>query len=96
MRGNPVAYRNLHRHLHELLSYVEISLDSEFVLEELDAAIYEAQTTFGRRHALTLQMKEQMKYLYKRYIDRKAQPLEREDGKRLGQKIQEWLIKYYQ
>lgn len=95
MRGNPVAYRNLYRHLNELLTYLEISLDSEFILEELDSAIYESRTTFGKRHTLTLQMQEQFSDLYDRYIDRKAEPLDRNDSRQLKFKIQEWLIKFY-
>ncbi|NHJ47105.1 MAG: hypothetical protein FK733_04885 [Asgard group archaeon] len=95
MQGNPVAYRNLHRHLQEILNYIEISLDSDFVLEELNAALYECESTFGKRHQFSGQVRTLMKYLYNKYIDRKALPLERKDEEKLQKKIHEWLRKYY-
>ncbi|MHA1211095.1 MAG: hypothetical protein ACTSSH_01420 [Candidatus Heimdallarchaeota archaeon] len=95
MHGNPVAYRNLHRHLREILNYLEISLDSDFVLEELSEALYECERTFGKRHPFTGQIKGQMKYLYNKYIEKKALPLEGKDEKKLKEKIRDWLKKYY-
>ncbi|MBK5112928.1 MAG: hypothetical protein KGD59_14570 [Candidatus Heimdallarchaeota archaeon] len=96
MRGNPVAYRNLNRHLREILNYLEIALDADFVLEELNSAIYECEKTFGKRHHCTIQLRNQMKDLYKKYIERKALPLEEKDEKKLQSKINELLKKYYQ
>lgn len=95
MQGNPVAYRNLYRHLNELLSYLEISLDSDFVLEELNSALYESERTFGKRHKLTHQIRINLKDLYNKYIEKKALPLEEKEVKRLRKQIDEWLIKYY-
>ncbi|MHA1355756.1 MAG: hypothetical protein ACTSR1_11340 [Candidatus Heimdallarchaeota archaeon] len=95
MQGNPVAYRNLYRHLNELLSYLEISLDSDFVLEELNAALYESEITFGKRHKLTNQIRINLKNLYNKYIDKKALPIEEREVKRLRKEIHEWLSKYY-
>jgi len=95
MHGNPVAYRNLYRHLKELLSYLEISLDSDFVLEELNAALYESEITFGKRHKLSIQIRTYLKDLYNKYIEKKALPLEEKEAKRLRKQIDEWLIKYY-
>lgn len=95
MQGNPVAYRNLHRHLREILNYLDISLDSDFVLEELREALYECERTFGKRHQFTGQIKGQMNYLYGKYIDRKALPLEKKDERKLKEKIVDWLKKYY-
>ncbi len=95
MRGNPVAYRNLFRHLREILNYIEIALDTDFILEELDAALYECESTFGKRHQFAVQIRNQMKYLYNKYIDKKALPLEEKDEKKLKQKIQDWMKKYY-
>jgi len=70
MRGNPVAYRNLFRHLREILNYIEIALDTDFILEELNAALYECEATFGKRHQFATQIRNQMKYLYNKYIDK--------------------------
>ncbi|NHJ83908.1 MAG: hypothetical protein FK734_00515 [Asgard group archaeon] len=95
MRGNPVAYRNLHKHLVEILNYLEISLDADFVLEELDAALYECESTFGKRHKLSIQLRSQMKYLYNKYLAKKELPLEKRDQERLKSIIDEWLKKYY-
>jgi hypothetical protein len=96
MRGNPVGYRNLYRHLKELLSYLEISLDSDFVLEELNAALYESESTFGRRHQLSNQLRSNFKHLYNKYIDKKALPIEENEAKRLRKQIMDWISKYYQ
>ena len=95
MRGNPVGYRNLYKHLRELLSYLEISLDADFVLEELDAAYFECEKTFGRRHVFTSQIRGQLKDLYHKYIDNKALPLSDKDAKKLREKVIGWLKKYY-
>ena len=95
MRGNPVAYRNLYRHLREILNYLDIALDADFVLEELNSAIYECESTFGKRHQFTNQLRNQMKNLYKKYIEKKALPLEEKDEKKLKSKIIELLKKYY-
>ena len=95
MRGNPVGYRNLFRHLREILNYLEIALDADFVLEELNSAIFECEKTFGKRHHCKIQLRNQMKDLYKKYIDRKALPLEAKDEKKLRSKITELLNKYY-
>ena len=82
MRGNPVAYRNLFRHLREILNYLEIALDADFVLEELNSAIIECEKTFGKRHQCTIQL-------------RKALPLIEKDEKKLKNKLIELLKKYY-
>jgi hypothetical protein len=95
VRGNPVAYRNLHRHLKEILNYIEISLDSDFILEELNAALYECECVFGKRHQFSNQIRVLMKHLYNKYIDRKALPLDKKDEARLQKKIHEWFKKYY-
>ncbi|HUT81127.1 MAG TPA: hypothetical protein VMZ29_07985 [Candidatus Bathyarchaeia archaeon] len=95
MQGNPVAYRNLYRHLQEILNYLEISLDSDFVLEELNEALYECERTFGQKHQFAGQIKNQLNYLYNKYIDKKALPLENHDVNKLEEKIQDWLKKYY-
>ncbi|MBN1330679.1 MAG: hypothetical protein JXA54_14490 [Candidatus Heimdallarchaeota archaeon] len=95
MQGNPVAYRNLYRHLQEILNYLEISLDSDFVLEELSEALYECERTFGQKHQFVGQIKNQLNYLYNKYIEKKALPLENNDAKKLEEKIQDWLKKYY-
>jgi len=95
LRGNPVAYRNLFRHLREILNYLEIALDADFVLEELNSAIYECEKTFGKRHQCTIQLRNQMKDLYKKYIEIKALPLKEKDEKKLKNKINELLKKYY-
>jgi hypothetical protein len=95
MRGNPVAYRNLFRHLKELINYIEIALDSDFILEVLDSASYESERTFGKRHPLTLQLRAELKYLHKKYIDKKALPLDKRDSKEMQQKVHKWLKKYY-
>jgi len=95
MQGNPVGYRNLFRHLNELLNYLEISLDSDFVLEELNAALYESEITFGKRHKLSNQLRIYLKELYNKYIDKKALPLEEKEAKKLRKQIREWLVKYY-
>lgn len=95
MRGNPVAYKKLYRHLQELLNYLEISLDSDFVLEELNAALYECEITFGKRHSFASQIRGLMKYFYNKYIDKKELPLEQNDERKLKNKIYEWLKKYY-
>ncbi|NHJ39684.1 MAG: hypothetical protein FK731_06585 [Asgard group archaeon] len=95
MQGNPVAYKKLYRHLQELLNYLEISLDSDFVLEELNAALYECEIIFGKRHQFANQIRGLMKDLYNKYIDKKELPLEYNDEKKLERKIHEWLKKYY-
>ncbi len=95
MRGNPVAYRNLYKHFREILNYLEISLDSDFVLEELNNALIEAEKTFGKRHQLSGQIRGVLKNLYNTYIDKKALPLENKDENKLREKIYQWLRKYY-
>ncbi|TFG01715.1 MAG: hypothetical protein EU542_06475 [Promethearchaeota archaeon] len=95
MRGNPVAYRNLYRHLRELISFLEISLDSDFILEELDQALYECRTTFGSKHPLTNQLLKTKKRLYQKYVDKKALPLSKSDRKHLENQIQLWVSRYY-
>ncbi|RLI72087.1 MAG: hypothetical protein DRP02_02800 [Candidatus Gerdarchaeota archaeon] len=95
MRGNPVGYRNLYKHLRELLNFLEISLDSDFVLEELSNALYECETVFGKKHQLTNQLRKQFRGLHAKYIERKALPLEGKDERKLREKIYDWLKKYY-
>lgn len=95
MRGNPVAYRNLHRHLNEILNYLEISLDSDFIMEELNSAMIEAEKIFGKRHQLPAQIRNLLKQLYNKYIDKKALPLEKKDESLVRDRIQKWLKKYY-
>jgi len=95
MRGNPVGYRNLYKHLRELLNYLEISLDADFVLEELNNALYESETVFGKKHQLSNQIRKQLQELYGKYIDKKALPLEKKDEGKLKEKIHNWIRKYY-
>ncbi len=95
MRGNPVAYRNLYKHFREILNYLEISLDSDFVLEELNNALIESEKTFGKRHQLSSQIRGVLKNLFNTYIEKKALPLENRDEKKLREKIYQWLKKYY-
>ncbi|MFW9921684.1 MAG: hypothetical protein ACFFDW_00145 [Candidatus Thorarchaeota archaeon] len=96
MHGNPVSYRNLYRHLNEILNYLEISLDSDFVLEELNLALIEAERIFGNKHQLPSQIRNMLKILYNNYIDRKALPLDENDERKVRNSINEWLKKYYQ
>lgn len=95
MQGNPIAYRNLYKNLQEILNYLDISLDADFVMEELNAAQYECEVTFGKNHQFTQQLKNQLNFIYNRYIDKKALTLEKEDERKLRAKIEEWLGKYY-
>ncbi len=95
MRGNPVAYRNLYKHFREILNYLEISLDSDFVLEELSKALIESEKIFGKRHQLSGQIRGVLKNLYNTYIEKKALPLENRDENKLREKIYQWLRKYY-
>ena len=95
MQGNPVAYRNLFRHLNEILNYLEISLDSDFVLEELNSALIECEKTFGKRHPFTNQIRNLLKDLYNHYIERKALPLDKNDTNKVQEKIGSWMKKYY-
>lgn len=95
MRGNPVAYRNLYKHFREILNYLEISLDSDFVLEELNNALIESEKIFGKRHQLSGQIRGVLKNLYNTYIDKKALPLENKDENKLRERIYQWLRKYY-
>ncbi|MHA1155059.1 MAG: hypothetical protein ACTSQK_03040 [Candidatus Heimdallarchaeota archaeon] len=95
MRGNPVAYRNLYKHFREILNYLEISLDSDFVLEELSKALIESEKIFGKRHQLSGQIRSVLKNLYNTYIEKKALPLENRDENKLREKIYQWLKKYY-
>jgi len=95
MRGNPVAYRNLYKHFREILNYLEISLDSDFVLEELSKALIESERIFGKRHQLSGQIRGVLKNLYNTYIEKKALPLENRDENKLREKIYQWLRKYY-
>ncbi|MEA2071359.1 MAG: hypothetical protein U9O98_08720 [Asgard group archaeon] len=95
MRGNPVAYRNLYRHLKELLSFIEISLDSDFILEELESAIYECQRTFGKKHEFTKSLLTLQKKLYKEYIDKKALPLSQNGGEMLKNHLEYFLSRYF-
>lgn len=95
MQGNPVSYRNLHRHLVEILNYLEITLDSDFVLEEMNSALIESEKTFGKRHPLSSQIRNLLKKLYNEYIEKKELPLNEKDTKRVRENIYEWLKKYY-
>ncbi|HUU76864.1 MAG TPA: hypothetical protein VMX55_00870 [candidate division Zixibacteria bacterium] len=95
MQGNPVSYRNLHRHLVEILNYLEITLDSDFVLEEMNSALIESEKTFGKRHPLSSQIRNLLKKLYNEYIEKKELPLNEKDTKRVRENIIEWLKKYY-
>ncbi|NHJ04241.1 MAG: hypothetical protein EAX90_05425 [Candidatus Heimdallarchaeota archaeon] len=95
MKGNPVSYRNLHRHLVEILNYLEITLDSDFVLEEMNSALIESEKTFGKRHPLSSQIRNLLQKLYNEYIEKKELPLNEKDTKRVRENIYEWMKKYY-
>ena len=95
MHGNPVSYRNLYRHFVEILNYLDITLDSDFVLEELNQALIESEKTFGKRHPLTSQIRNMLNKLHNEYIERKELPLNKKDTIKVKEKITDWLRKYY-